>query len=154
MFTSVLCSAIVSSHMFLLSPRNVIGVIQEIDFKFYLTLINLNSFLALLIGLLGTFLIQMLYYFNFQIILVSHWELGFIYGIRYESNFLFLYEYPNGTVPFVKQSFFLHCFVVLITCQVSEYAQSVSGFFFLFHSLVYLYANTVLTSLLQIYVKY
>lgn len=88
MFTSVLSSAIVSSHMFLPSPRSVTGVIQEIDFKFYLTLINLNSFLALLIGLLGSFLIQMFYYFNFQIILVSHWELGFAYGIRYESNFI------------------------------------------------------------------
>ena len=43
--------------MFLLSPRNVTGVIQETDFKFCLTLINLNSFLALLIGLLGSFLI-------------------------------------------------------------------------------------------------
>ena len=43
MFTSVLSSAIVGSRMFLPSPRNVTGVIQEIDFKFYLTLINLNE---------------------------------------------------------------------------------------------------------------
>lgn len=131
MFTSVLSSAIVSSHMFLLSPRNVIGVIQEIDFKFYLTLINLNSFLALLIGLLGTFLIQMLYYFNFQITLVSHWELGFVYGIRYESNFICFYMNIQMELRHLsKKSFFSHCSVILITCQFSEYAQSVSGFLF------------------------
>ena len=138
MFTSVPSSTIVSSHMFLLSPRNVTGVIQETDFKFCLTLINLNSFLALLIGLLGSFLIQMLHYFNFQIILVSHWEFGIVYGIRYESNFIFFCMNIQMELQYLSKN---HSFCPAVSSRLLVKFLNMHSLFLdflllLFHSLV------------------